>query len=59
LGIGHPGSKERVLGHVLGDFSKLDQEWLPSLLDSVSDAAPLLVAGQPEAFMSKVALLVP
>ena len=22
LGIGHPGQKERVLGHVLGDFVK-------------------------------------
>ena len=28
LGIGHPGHKERVLGHVLGDFAKADQEWL-------------------------------
>ena len=56
LGIGHPGTKERVLGHVLGNFSKQDEDWLPSLLDGLADAAPLLVAGQPEAFMSKVAL---
>ena len=28
LGIGHPGEKERVLGHVLGDFVKEDREWL-------------------------------
>jgi PTH1 family peptidyl-tRNA hydrolase len=56
IGIGHPGVKERVLGHVLGNFSKQDEDWLPSLLDGLADAAPLLVAGQPEAFMSKVAL---
>jgi peptidyl-tRNA hydrolase, PTH1 family len=57
LGIGHPGTKERVTGHVLGDFSKADQDWLPDLLDAVSDAAPLLAQGKPEEFMTKVALL--
>ena len=29
LGIGHPGDKDRVTGHVLGDFAKADQAWLP------------------------------
>ena len=57
LGIGHPGDKARVHGHVLGDFGKDDARWLPGLLDAVADAAPLLAAGQMEAFMSKVALL--
>ena len=57
LGIGHPGDKERVLGHVLGDFAKADQDWLQALLDAVADAAPLLAAGQPEDFMTRIALL--
>lgn len=57
LGIGHPGDKARVHGHVLGDFGKDDQKWVPGLLDAVADAAPLLAGGQIEAFMSKVALL--
>ncbi len=57
LGIGHPGDKARVHGHVLGDFGKDDQLWLPGLLDAVADAAPLLAEGQPEAFMTRVALL--
>ena len=57
LGIGHPGQKERVLGHVLGDFVKEDREWLLPVLDAVADAAPLLVEGRPEDFMTKVALL--
>ena len=57
LGIGHPGNKDRVLGHVLGDFVKEDRDWLLPLLDAVADAAPLLVQGKPEDFMTKVALL--
>jgi PTH1 family peptidyl-tRNA hydrolase len=59
LGIGHPGDKNRVTGHVLGDFSKDDQLWLPAMLDAVADAAPLLAHDQPEPFMTKVALLAP
>ena len=57
LGIGHPGDKARVTGHVLGDFAKVDQEWLLELLDAVADAAPLLAADKPEDFMTRVALL--
>ncbi len=57
LGIGHPGSKERVLGHVLGDFAKADQPLLLAMLEAVAEAAALLANGQPEAFMTKVALL--
>ena len=57
LGIGHPGSKERVLGHVLGNFSKDDSAWLSTTLDAVADAAAMLVQGKPEDFMTRVALL--
>ncbi|GAN52849.1 aminoacyl-tRNA hydrolase [Tanticharoenia sakaeratensis] len=57
LGIGHPGHKDRVTGHVLGDFAKAEQADLDQLLDAVADAAPLLAAGQPEPYMTKIALL--
>jgi PTH1 family peptidyl-tRNA hydrolase len=57
LGIGHPGSKERVLGHVLSDFGKIDQDWLTEMLGAIADAAPLLAQGRPEDFMTRVALL--
>ena len=57
LGIGHPGDKARVNGHVLGDFAKTDMLWLLPLLDGVADAAGLLATGKPEEFMTKVALL--
>ncbi len=57
LGIGHPGHKDRVTGHVLGDFAKTDRDWLIATLDAVADAAPMLAAGKPEDFMTRVALL--
>jgi PTH1 family peptidyl-tRNA hydrolase len=56
LGIGHPGHRDAVTGHVLGNFAKVDT-WVPPLLDALADAAPLLAAGKPEEFMTRVALL--
>ncbi|MEX0956555.1 MAG: aminoacyl-tRNA hydrolase [Rhizobiaceae bacterium] len=58
IGIGHPGVKELVHGHVLGDFAKADADWLEPLLDAVADAAPMLVAGDDNGFMNKVSLAV-
>jgi PTH1 family peptidyl-tRNA hydrolase len=57
LGIGHPGDKARVHGHVLGNFAKDDEDWLTTLLAAVADAAPLLTQARPEDFMTRVALL--
>lgn len=57
LGIGHPGSKERVLGHVLGDFARAEQEALGTLLDALAGAAPLLAGGDEGGFMNRVAVL--
>jgi PTH1 family peptidyl-tRNA hydrolase len=55
LGIGHPGEKERVTGHVLGDFAKSDREWVETLLDRIAEAAPFLAEGRQDRFMNKVA----
>lgn len=57
LGIGHPGHKDLVHNHVLGNFAKSDRAWLELLLDAVADAAPLLAEGRAEEFMTRVALL--
>ena len=57
LGIGHPGDKARVYGHVLGNFSREDEDWLTTLLAALGDAAPFLAQGKPEDFMTRVALL--
>jgi PTH1 family peptidyl-tRNA hydrolase len=56
LGIGRPGNKRRVLGHVLDDFDEADRRWLDTVLQAVAEQAPLLVAGDAAAFASKVAL---
>lgn len=56
IGVGHPGAKEMVHGHVLGDFSKADQEWLDVLLDSMADSADLIARGDDNSFMNRVTL---
>lgn len=57
IGIGHPGEKHRVRGHVLGNFSKADEDWLMPMLSAIAEAAPFLAKDDDVAFMSKVALL--
>jgi peptidyl-tRNA hydrolase, PTH1 family len=57
IGIGHPGHKERVLGHVLGDFSVEDRTWLGPLLDALVQATPLIAAGDDAGAMNKIAIL--
>ncbi len=57
LGIGHPGHKDRVHGYVLHDFGKTDEDWLDPLLEAVADAFPLIADGEPEKFMTRVAML--
>jgi peptidyl-tRNA hydrolase, PTH1 family len=58
LGIGHPGDKNLVLPHVLGDFAKSDREWLIAMLDAVADHAEMLVKGEDAPFQSRVHLAV-
>ena len=57
LGIGHPGEKSMVSGHVLQNFSKDDISWLRPLVEAMVEAAPLLAEDDDAGFMSKVALL--
>ncbi len=59
IGIGHPGDKAQVTGHVLGDFAKADNQWLDPLLDAIADNAGMLVAGDHSGFMNKTAIAVP
>jgi PTH1 family peptidyl-tRNA hydrolase len=58
LGVGHPGHKDAVMPHVLGDFSKADREWLEPLLDAVADSAELLLKGDDNSFMNRLAIAV-
>ncbi len=45
VGIGHPGDKSRVTGHVLGDFAKADDDWLAPLLAAMAKSARYLIDG--------------
>ena len=56
IGIGHPGQKERVSGHVLGDFAKADAAWRDPLLDEIGRNADMLVKGDDAGFMNRLAL---
>jgi PTH1 family peptidyl-tRNA hydrolase len=56
IGVGHPGVREMVMPHVLGDFSKADREWLEPLIEAVADNAPLLARGEDSRFMNRVTL---
>ncbi len=58
IGIGHPGDKERVHGHVLSDFAKAEGPMLERIIDAIADAAPLIAKDDFNGFMTRVALLV-
>ena len=59
LGTGHPGHKDRVMGHVLSDFHKSELAWVAALTRAVAEAAPLLVAGEDERYQAEVMRLAP
>jgi PTH1 family peptidyl-tRNA hydrolase len=56
LGVGHPGDKEKVVGHVLEDFSKSDHQWLDKIIESIAEKVELLVKGDNSGFVSKVSM---
>ena len=56
LGIGHPGSKERVNGHVLGNFAKVEMDDLADMLGAIGAEAEWLAKGDDARFMSEIAL---
>ena len=56
IGIGHPGEKDLVTGHVLRDFAPTDRNWVSKIIDVIADAIPLLILGRDTEFMAKVGL---
>jgi PTH1 family peptidyl-tRNA hydrolase len=58
LGVGHPGDRERVTGHVLSDFAKADKAWLEPMIEALAGHFGLLLAGDDNGFMNKVAVAV-
>ncbi len=56
LGIGHPGHKDRVYGHVLSNFHKSETEALTDMLGAVGAEAGWLAKGDDARFMNDVAM---
>ena len=56
VGIGHPGDKARVTGHVLGNYAKSEMEPLSDLLAAIAAEAEWLADGNDVRFMNEVAL---
>ena len=56
IGIGHPGHKDKVTGHVLGNYAKSEMGPLSDLLGAIAAEAGWLASGDDVRFMSEVAL---
>jgi PTH1 family peptidyl-tRNA hydrolase len=59
MGTGHPGHKDRVLGHVLSDFHASELGPMQAMIKACSDALPLLVAGEDARYQAEVMRLAP
>ncbi len=56
IGIGHPGHKDRVTGHVLGNYAKVEMDDLADMLGGIAAEADWLAKGDDSRFMSALAL---
>jgi len=56
IGIGHPGRKDRVTGHVLGNYAKAEMDDLADMLGAIGAEAEWLARGDDARFMNEVAL---
>ena len=56
IGIGHPGHKDRVTRHVLGNYAKAEIDRLSDLLAAIAAEAEWLAKGDDARFMNEVAL---
>ena len=56
IGIGHPGHKDRVTGHVLGNYAKSEIDDLADMLGAIAAEAEWLACGDDTRFMNDVAL---
>lgn len=56
IGIGHPGHKDRVTGHVLGNYAKAEMDPLAEMLGAVAAEARWLADGDDVRFMNDVAM---
>lgn len=56
IGIGHPGHKDRVTKHVLGNYAKAETDELADLLAAIAAEADWLARGDDARFISDIAM---
>ena len=56
IGIGHPGRKDRVTGHVLGNYAKAETDQVADMLGAIAAEARWLAEGDDARFMNEVSL---
>ncbi len=56
IGIGHPGHKDRVTGHVLGNYAKAEHDELAAMLGAIASEAEWLAKGDDVRFMNDLAM---
>jgi peptidyl-tRNA hydrolase, PTH1 family len=54
IGVGHPGSKEHVTGHVLGKASASDKDIINQCIDEALSCMPLALNGEWEKAMNRL-----
>lgn len=57
IGIDHPGDKNKVSSYVLKPFGKAERETVDKVIDAITSSISLILTGEQEKFMSKVALI--
>jgi PTH1 family peptidyl-tRNA hydrolase len=57
IGVGHPGLKDQVSGHVLDSFSKAEMVWVEPLLAAIAEACRFLTNVDGPGFTNRVALI--
>ncbi len=50
IGIGRPQGEGDVSNYVLSDFAKAEQNWLETLIDTLSDASEMIIKDSPEEY---------
>lgn len=53
IGIGHPGDRDKVTGHVLSKFKKDEREIMDRMSIAIAAELPLLLEGKPSIFIEK------
>ena len=56
IGIGHPGHKDKVTKHVLGNYAKAEMDGVADMLGAIAAEAEWLAKGDDARFMNEVAL---